>query len=94
MLTLTPANPFHGFAEGSFPAASVDALTKIWRFGVLRDNQAGAIVMRPSVWIAAVVIFGCLVLCGGWFLRQRARNRDSRPNQDEAMRRHVNKNYD
>ncbi len=58
-----------------------------------RDSlgQGGNLVMRISLWIAAVIVFGGLAFWGRWFLHRRAW---SRSNQDEDMRRHVSKNYD
>jgi hypothetical protein len=56
----------------------------------------GVVVIRGSVqWIALVVVLGILGICGTWWLiHRRAWNPHSRSNEDEAMRRHVNRNYD
>jgi hypothetical protein len=58
----------------------------------LEDNQGNGVeVTQTYGWIALVVIVGGLVLSGWWYQHRRAW---STIKQDEAMRRHVNRNYE
>ena len=58
----------------------------------LSDNQwIGVEVMRIYAWIAVVVVLGGLALWGWWYRQRRAWPTHE---HDEAMRRHVNRNYD
>ncbi len=43
---------------------------------------------------AFVVVFGVLGICSRWLIHRRVWNPHSRSNENEAMRRHVNRNYD
>src|ERR1700722_20879623 len=65
-------------------------------FRFTETSENGVVVIRGSVqWIALVVVLGILGICARWWLiHRRAWNPHSRSNEDEAMRRHVNRNYD
>ena len=50
---------------------------------------------RFSVPMFTLRVLCILGICGRWWLiHRRAWNPHSRSNEDEAMRRHVNRNYD
>jgi hypothetical protein len=45
-------------------------------------------------WTALVVVVGILGICCKWWAHRRAWNPHSRSKENEAIRRHVNRNYD
>jgi hypothetical protein len=67
------------------------------RIGRARTARARAIVgkgvevMRTYIWIALVAVVGGLALWGWWYQHRRDW---STYKHDEAMRRHINRNYD
>jgi len=70
-----------------------------WTYQLLTATVASSIVHGLAIsrvawqWAAVVVGLGVLVICGRWWAHRRDRMPYSR-SENEAMRRHVNKNYD
>jgi hypothetical protein len=61
----------------------------------IKDSRDGVVVIRDTFqWTALAVVLGILGICSRWWIHRRAWNPNSRSNEDESMRRHVNRNYD
>jgi hypothetical protein len=57
----------------------------------LSESGDGVEVMQTYSWIALIEIVGGLVLSSWWYQHRRAWSTNK---QDEAIRRHANRNYD
>jgi hypothetical protein len=63
-------------------------------FHVIGPRDEVVVIRGTFQWTALTAVVGILGICCRWLIHRRAWNPHSLSDENEAMRRHVNRNYD